>query len=90
MKNLDPSIDKYPENLVHKILKQVSSMCQWGVKKSYQYYIFASLFCEFFDSVDEIFVKIAMFLNFAILENESKNRIQNEQIKEEAFVTFQL
>lgn len=65
-------------------------MCQWGVKKSYQYYIFTSLFYEFFDSVDDIFVKIAMYLNFAISENESKNRIQNEQIKKEAFVTFQL
>ena len=64
LKNLDPSIDKYPENLVHKILKQVSSMCQWGVKKSYQYYIFASLFYEFFDSVDEVFVKIASVSEF--------------------------
>lgn len=42
---------------------------------------FASLFCEFFECIDEIFVKIATFLYFAILENKSSihSKTSNEK-----------
>ena len=50
--------------------------------------LFSSL-CEFWLSVDEIFEKIATYLNFAILENESKtdNKMKHRRFGR-LFVTF--
>jgi hypothetical protein len=49
----------------------------------------SSSLCEFWLSVDEIFVKIATYLNFAILENESNtdNKMKHGRLGR-IFVTF--
>jgi dipeptide/tripeptide permease len=58
--------------------------------------VFASLlvsilllcFCEFFDSVDAVFVKITMYLNFVILENKSKTESKTSKQKRRTFWYF--
>jgi hypothetical protein len=57
---------------------------------TYYWFLFASFLDEIFDSVDEIFVKIATYLNFAILENGSSTESKSNPPKEEPFVSFQL
>ncbi len=52
----------------------------------YYWFLFASFLDEIFDSVDEIFVKIATYLNFAILENESSTESKSNPPKEELLV----
>ncbi len=59
-----------------------------GERNYLNFALFSSL-CEFYLSVDEIFVKIATYLNFAILENESNtdNKMKHGR-SGRIFVTF--
>ena len=54
------------------------------------FFLLLLLFCEFYFSVDEVFVKIVMFMYFTIFENKSETELKMNKQKEEAFVTFQL
>ena len=45
-------------------------------------------FCEFFDSVDAVFVKITMYLNFVILENKSQTESKTSKQKRRTFWYF--
>ena len=45
-------------------------------------------FCEFFDSIDAVSVKIATYLNFAILGNKSEIESKTNKRKRRTFGTF--
>jgi len=77
------------ENLSTRFLNDdFSEFSGFGERNCLNFFLFSSL-CEFWLSVDEIFVKIAMYLNFAILENESNtdNKIKHGRFGR-IFVTF--